>query len=210
LALVPNFANLLGCRQKKDFPMSLINTEIIPFKATAYKNGKFVPVTNADFKGKWSVVVFFPAAFTFVCPTELGDLADNYAAFQKMGVEIYGVSTDTHFTHKAWHDSSPEMAKVTYAMVGDPSQQLARAFDVLIEEGPDAGLCLRGTFIINPDGRIMTIEVHPDGIGRDAQELMRRVKAAQYITAHPNEVCPAKWNEGAETLKPSFDLVGKI
>ena len=172
--------------------MSLINKDVIPFKATAYKNGKFVPVTNEQLKGKWSVFVFFPAAFTFVCPTELGDLADHYAEFQKMGVDIYGVSTDTHFTHKAWHDSSPEMGKVQYALIGDP------------------GLCLRGTFIVNPEGKIQTIEVHPDGIGRDAKELMRRVKAAQYIAAHPGEVCPAKWNEGAATLKPSFDLVGKI
>ena len=190
--------------------MSLINTEIIPFKATAFQNGKFVPVTNENFKGKWSVVVFFPAAFTFVCPTELGDLADNYAEFQKLGVEIYGVSTDTHFTHKAWHASSDQISKVTYPLVGDPNHQLARAFEVLIEEGDDAGLALRGTFIIDPECRIRTIEVHPDGIGRDARELMRRVKAAQYIAAHPGEVCPAKWNEGAATLKPSFDLVGKI
>ena len=190
--------------------MSLINTEIVPFKATAYQNGKFVPVTNEDFKGKWSVIVFFPAAFTFVCPTELGDLADRYAEFQKLGVEIYGVSTDTHFTHKAWHDSSDQVGKVQYPLVGDPAHVLARAFDVLIEEGDAAGLTLRGTYIINPEGRIQTIEVHPDGIGRDAGELMRRVKAAQYIAAHPGEVCPAKWSEGAETLKPSFDLVGKI
>jgi len=190
--------------------MSLINTEIIPFKAQAFQDGKFVTVTHEQFKGKWSVVVFFPAAFTFVCPTELGDLADHYAEFQKMGVEIYGVSTDTHFTHKAWHASSEQIAKVKYPLVGDPSHVLSRAFDVLIEEGDAAGLALRGTFVIDPEGRIRTIEVHPDGIGRDARELMRRVKAAQYIASHPGEVCPAKWSEGATTLKPSFDLVGKI
>ena len=190
--------------------MSLINTVVPAFTATAYQNGKFVPVSDAAMKGKWSVLVFFPAAFTFVCPTELGDLADHYNEFQALGVDIYGVSTDTHFTHKAWHDSSPEMAKVTYPLVGDPGHQLAKAFDVLIADGPDAGLCLRGTFVINPEGQIKTVEVHPDGIGRDAQELMRRVKAAQYIAAHPGEVCPAKWNEGDATLKPSIDLVGKI
>jgi len=190
--------------------MSLINTEIIPFKAQAFHNGKFVTVTHEQFKGKWSVIVFFPAAFTFVCPTELGDLADNYAEFKKLGVEIYGVSTDTHFTHKAWHASSDQIAKVQYPLVGDPAHTLSRAFQVLVEEGDDAGLALRGTFVIDPEGRIRTIEVHPDGIGRDAKELMRRVKAAQYIAAHPGEVCPAKWSEGAATLKPSFDLVGKI
>jgi peroxiredoxin (alkyl hydroperoxide reductase subunit C) len=194
---------------KENF-MSLINTEIIPFKAQAFHNGKFVTVTHEQFKGKWSVIVFFPAAFTFVCPTELGDLADNYAEFKKLGVEIYGVSTDTHFTHKAWHASSDQIAKVQYPLVGDPTHTLSRAFQVLVEEGDDAGLALRGTFVIDPEGRIRTIEVHPDGIGRDAKELMRRVKAAQYIAAHPGEVCPAKWSEGATTLKPSFDLVGKI
>jgi len=180
--------------------MSLINTEIIPFKATAYHNGKFVPVSSDNFKGKWSVVVFYPADFTFVCPTELGDLADHYPEFQKLGVEVYSVSTDTHFTHKAWHDTSDTIAKVTYPMIGDPSGQLARAFEVMIKEGDDAGLAYRGTFVIDPDY----------GIGRDAAELLRRVKAAQYVAAHPGEVCPAKWTEGAETLKPSFDLVGKI
>jgi peroxiredoxin len=190
--------------------MSLINTKILPFQATAFQNGKFISITDAQFIGKWSVLVFFPAAFTFVCPTELGDLADHYAEFQKMGVEIYGVSTDTHFTHKAWHTSSEAISKVQYALIGDPSHQLSKAFDVLIEEGDAAGLSLRGTFVIDPEGRIRTIEVHPDGIGRDASELMRRVKAAQYIAAHPGEVCPAKWSEGAETLTPSFDLVGKI
>ncbi|MEO8248857.1 MAG: alkyl hydroperoxide reductase subunit C [Burkholderiales bacterium] len=190
--------------------MSLINTPIVPFKATAYQNGKFIPVTDENLKGKWSVFVFFPAAFTFVCPTELGDLADHYEEFKKMGVEIYGVSTDTHFTHKAWHDSSDTIAKVQYPLVGDPSHHLARAFDVLIEEGDAAGLALRGTFVIDPEGLIKTIEVHPDGIGRDAKELMRRVKAAQYVATHPGEVCPAKWSEGEATLKPSFDLVGKI
>jgi peroxiredoxin (alkyl hydroperoxide reductase subunit C) len=190
--------------------MSLINTQIPPFKATAYHNGKFVPVSEENFKGKWSVIVFYPADFTFVCPTELGDLADHYEDFKKLGVEIYGVSTDTHFTHKAWHDTSDTIRKVQYPLVGDPSNQLARFFQVLITEGEDTGLALRGTFVLDPEGRIKTMEVHDNGIGRDATETLRRVKAAQYVAAHPGEVCPAKWNEGAETLTPSLDLVGKI
>src|SRR6059058_4936010 len=123
--------------------MSLINTEIPAFAATAYHNGKFVPVTEQNFKGKWSVVVFYPADFTFVCPTELGDLADNYEEFRKLGVEVYGVSTDTHFTHKAWHDTSDTIRKVQYPLVGDPNHQLARFFEVLITEGEDAGLAAR-------------------------------------------------------------------
>ncbi|NMM38311.1 MAG: peroxiredoxin [Glaciimonas sp.] len=187
--------------------MSLINTEIKPFKATAFHNGKFVPVTSEDLKGKWSVFVFYPADFTFVCPTELGDLADNYAEFKKMGVEIYSVSTDTHFAHKAWHDTSDTIGKITYPMLGDPTLALARNFEVLIEE---EGLALRGTFVINPEGQIKVMEVHDNGIGRDAKELLRKVQAAQYVAAHPNEVCPAKWTPGAATLTPSLDLIGKI
>ena len=190
--------------------MSLINTQVPAFQATAYQNGQFVPVTEASFRGKWSVVCFYPADFTFVCPTELGDLADHYAQFKKLGAEVYGVSTDTHFTHKAWHDNSDTIAKVQYPLVGDPNHQLATFFQVLITEGEDAGLALRGTFVINPEGRIKTIEVHDNGIGRDAQETLRRLKAAQYVATHPGEVCPAKWSEGALTLKPSLDLVGKI
>ncbi len=182
--------------------MSLINTEIKPFKATAYHNGKFVPVTNETIKGKWSVFVFYPADFTFVCPTELGDLADNYAEFKKLGVEVYGVSTDTHFAHKAWHDTSDTIKKVQYPLV-----TLARNFEVLIEE---QGLAYRGTFVIDPEGKIKVMEVHDNGIGRDAKELLRKVKAAQYVASHPGEVCPAKWTPGADTLKPSLDLVGKI
>mgnify|MGYP003407865869 CR=1 FL=1 len=186
---------------------NLINTKVLPFSATAYHNGDFVPVTEADLTGKWSVVFFYPADFTFVCPTELGDLADNYAEFQKMGVEIYGVSTDTHFTHKAWHDTSDTIKKVQYPLVGDPTGRISRNFQVMIEED---GMANRGTFVINPEGEIKLFEVHDNGIGRDAGELLRKVKAAQYVAAHPGEVCPAKWKEGAATLKPSLDLVGKI
>ncbi|HQR52472.1 MAG TPA: alkyl hydroperoxide reductase subunit C [Burkholderiales bacterium] len=186
---------------------TLINTEIKPFKATAYSNGKFVEVTEATLKGKWSVVFFYPADFTFVCPTELGDLADNYAEFKKLGVEIYAVSTDTHFTHKAWHDTSETIKKLQFPMVGDPTGAITRNFGVMIEE---AGLAERGTFVIDPAGKIQIIEINAGGVGRDAVELLRKVKAAQYVAAHPGEVCPAKWKEGEKTLAPSLDLVGKI
>lgn len=187
--------------------MALINTEIKPFKSTAFHNGKFVPVTDADLKGKWSVVVFYPADFTFVCPTELGDLADLYPEFQKAGVEIYAVSTDTHFVHKAWADASDTIKKIKYPMLGDPTGAISRNFDVMIES---EGLALRGTFVINPEGQIKVAEIHDLGIGRDAKELLRKVQAAQYVASHPGEVCPAKWTPGADTLKPSLDLVGKI
>ncbi|MCP1677056.1 peroxiredoxin (alkyl hydroperoxide reductase subunit C) [Natronocella acetinitrilica] len=186
---------------------SYINTEVKPFTATAYHNGEFIQVSSDDLKGKWSVMFFYPADFTFVCPTELGDLADHYDEFQKRGVEIYSVSTDTHFTHKAWHDSSETINKIQYPMIADPSGNITRDFDVMIEE---AGLADRGTFVIDPDGKIQIVEINSGGIGRDAAELLRKIKAAQYIRANPNEVCPAKWEEGEETLAPSLDLVGKI
>jgi len=186
---------------------SLINTQVKPFKAQAFHNGKFVEVTEETLKGKWNVFVFYPADFTFVCPTELGDVADHYEELQKIGVEVYSVSTDTHFTHKAWHDASETIKKITYPMLGDPTGAISRNFDVMIEE---EGLALRGTFIIDPDGVIKTAEVNDLGIGRSAADLVRKVQAAQHIAANPGQVCPASWKPGAETLEPSLDLVGKI
>ena len=187
--------------------MAIINSKVKPFQAQAYHNGKFVQVSDADLQGKWSIFFFYPADFTFVCPTELGDMADLYPEFQKLGVEVYSVSTDTHFTHKAWHDASDTIKKIAYPMIGDPTGAITRGFDVMIEE---EGLALRGTFVVNPEGEIKVAEIHDLGIGRDAAELLRKVKAAQYVASHPGEVCPAKWTPGAKTLAPSLDLVGKI
>ena len=186
--------------------MSVINTEILPFRATAYQNGEFIEVTDADLKGKWSVVVFYPADFTFVCPTELEDLALNHDEFEKLGVQIFSVSTDTHFSHKAWHDTSAAIGKIKFAMIGDPDHTISKNFDVL----RPAGLADRGTFIIDPNGVIQSVEITAEGIGREASDTLRKVKAAQYVAAHPGEVCPAKWKEGEKTLAPSLDLVGKI
>ena len=190
---------------------SLINTSVKPFNAKAYlaKNqyGEFVDITEENLNGLWTVFVFYPADFTFVCPTELSDLADHYEELKKLNVEVYAISTDTHFSHKAWHDSSESIKKIKFPMIGDPTGALARNFDVMIEE---EGLALRGTFIINPEGKIKTIEVNDLGIGRSAADLVRKVQAAQHIEANPDEVCPASWKTGAETLKPSLDLVGKI
>jgi peroxiredoxin (alkyl hydroperoxide reductase subunit C) len=187
--------------------MALINSEITPFTAKAYKSGEFVDVSDADLRGSWSVVFFYPADFTFVCPTELGDLADHYADLKALGVEVYAVSTDTHFTHKAWHDTSDTIAKIDYFMVGDPTTQISRNFEVLRE---GEGLADRGTFVIDPDGVIQVMEITCEGVGRNAAELVRKVKAAQYVRNHPGEVCPAKWEEGDDTLAPGLDLVGKI
>ena len=187
--------------------MPVINSKIKPFEATAFHNGEFIDVSDKDLDGKWAVFFFYPADFTFVCPTELGDLADYYEELKGMGVEVYSVSTDTHFTHKAWHDTSETIGKINYPMIGDPTGDISRNFDVLRE---GQGLADRGTFLIDPDGVIQFTEVTAEGIGRNASELVRKVKAAQYVRSHPGEVCPAKWEEGEETLAPSLDLVGKI
>ena len=188
--------------------MSLIGKEVQPFTAQAFQNGKdFFEVSEADLKGKWSIVVFYPADFSFVCPTELEDVQKEYDELKKLGVEVYSVSTDTHFVHKAWHEHSQAVSSIEYIMIGDPSQTITRQFDVLDEE---SGLANRGTFIIDPDGVIQSVEISADGIGRDASILINKIKAAQYVRDNPGEVCPAKWEEGGETLKPSLDIVGKI
>jgi peroxiredoxin len=184
-----------------------INTKLPDFKAQVFHNNEFRTVTQKDLLGKWSILFFYPADFTFVCPTELGDLADKYDTLKKMGVEVYSVSTDTHFTHKAWHDASETIKKIRYPMLADPTGHLARHFGVYIEE---EGLAYRGTFLINPEGLIKLSEVNDNGIGRNADELVRKVQAAQFVATHPGEVCPAKWTPGASTLKPGLDLVGKI
>lgn len=187
--------------------MSLIGKQVLPFTAQAYQNENFITVTEESFKGQWSVVCFYPADFTFVCPTELEDLQNQYEALKALGTEVYAVSTDTHFTHKAWHDTSEAIGKIQYPMIGDPSHVISRNFDVLIEAD---GLADRGTFIIDPDGVIQAVEISTGGIGRDASILINKIKAAQYVRNNPGEVCPAKWQEGSKTLKPGLDLVGKI
>jgi len=187
--------------------MSLINTTVQPFKVQAFKNGKFIEVTEQSLKGKWSAFIFMPAAFTFNCPTEVEDAADNYAAFQKLETEVYIVTTDSHFAHKVWHETSPAVGKAKFPLIGDPTHVLTNMFGVHI---PEDGMALRGTFVINPDGVIKTAEVHSNEIARDVKETLRKLKAAQYTAAHPGEVCPAKWNDGAATITPSLDLVGKI
>jgi peroxiredoxin (alkyl hydroperoxide reductase subunit C) len=187
--------------------MSLINTQVQPFKVQAFKNGKFIEVTEQSLKGKWSAFIFMPAAFTFNCPTEVEDAADNYGAFQKLETEVYIITTDSHFAHKVWHETSPAVGKAKFPLIGDPTHVLTNMFGVHI---PEDGMALRGTFVINPEGVIKTAEVHSNEIARDVKETLRKLKAAQYTAAHPGEVCPAKWNEGAATITPSLDLVGKI
>lgn len=187
--------------------MSQIEKEIVDFSVQAYVDGGFKTVTKQDVLGKWSVFFFYPADFTFVCPTELEDLANKYADFKAAGCEVYSVSCDTHFVHKAWHDASETIKKIEYPMLADPTAVLARGFDVMIEE---AGIAERGTFIVNPEGKIVAYEVVAGNVGRNADELLRRLEALQFVASHDGEVCPAKWQKGATTLKPSIDLVGKL
>jgi peroxiredoxin len=186
---------------------SIINSQVPQFSVQAYHDGEFKTVSDADLKGKWAVFFFYPADFTFVCPTELGDMADSYDKLKKLGVEVYSVSTDTHFVHKAWADVSDTIKKIKFPMLADPTGALSRAFGVHIEE---EGLAYRGTFVVNPEGKIKIAEIHDNGIGRNAEELLRKVQAAQFVATHQGEVCPAKWKPGAATLKPGLDLVGKL
>lgn len=187
--------------------MSMINREVADFRVDAFHNEAFRSVSKEDILGKWSVFFFYPADFTFVCPTELEDLAEQYEQFRAIGCEIYSVSTDTHFVHKAWHDTSERIKKLPYPMLADPTHHLSRSFDVLIEGD---GLAERGTFIIDPEGRIVGYEVTAGNVGRNAGELLRRVQACQFVYAHGDQVCPANWKPGEETLKPSLDLVGRL
>jgi peroxiredoxin (alkyl hydroperoxide reductase subunit C) len=185
----------------------MINQSIPEFTAQAFHNGEFKTIKSEDVKGQWSIFLFYPADFTFVCPTELEDMAAYYQELKQLGVEVYSVSTDTHFSHKAWHDSSDAIGKINFPMIGDPTGAISRGFGVMIEE---EGLALRGTFLANPDGVIKVLEIHDLGIGRSAKDMVRKVKAAQYVANNDGEVCPAAWEQGQQTLTPSLDLVGKI
>ncbi|MBI1884307.1 MAG: peroxiredoxin [Chlamydiae bacterium] len=187
--------------------MVQINHKVTDFEVDAFQNEEIKKVKFSDYRGKWMVLIFYPADFTFVCPTELEDAARHYDEFKKEGAEVFAVSTDTVYAHKAWHDTSPAIKNVQYPMVADPTGKVCREFGTYIEE---AGLSLRGTFIIDPDGILKTIEIHDNSIGRSAKELLRRLQAAKFVREHKGEVCPASWEPGGKTLKPGLNLVGKI
>ncbi len=187
--------------------MSLINKDIVDFTVQAYHGDAFKTVKKSDVLGKWAIFFFYPADFTFVCPTELEDLNGKYDELKAAGCEVYSVSCDTHYIHKAWHDASDRIKNLKYPMLADPTHVLARGFDVYIE---DSGISERGTFIVNPEGKIVSYEVSAGNVGRNADELVRKLQACQFVHEHGDEVCPAKWKPGAETLKPGIDLVGKL
>ncbi|QMU08554.1 redoxin domain-containing protein [Levilactobacillus suantsaii] len=187
--------------------MNFIGTELPDFQVTAYQDGEDKTLTRADLLGHWSVIFFYPADFSFVCPTELGDLADHYSDFQAQNAEIYSVSEDTEFVHQAWHAQSPEVGKVAYPMIADPAGTLARHFQVLNQ---DLGQAYRGVFILDPDGKVRSYTINDMGIGRNAEEILRTLTAAQFVAEHGDRVCPANWHPGDKTLKPGTDLVGKL
>ncbi len=187
--------------------MVKINEKILDFSLDVFHNESIKKIKLSDYKGKWLILFFYPADFTFVCPTELLELAENYNEFKKLGADVLSVSTDTAFVHKAWHDNSPAIKKVKFPMVADPTGKLSREFGVYIEE---EGLALRGAFIINPDGILKAYEVHDNSIGRSAAELLRKLQAAKFVRENKGQVCPASWKPGKKTLKPGLKLVGKI
>jgi len=164
-------------------------------------------VSLADYKGKWVVLFFYPADFTFVCPTELKELADAYAEFKEMNAEVISVSRDTTFVHKAWKDNSPTISQIKFPMLADPTGKVCEAYGTNI---PEEGLSLRGTFIIDPEGELRAYELHDNSIGRSIEELKRKIQAAQYVAEHEGEVCPMNWKPGEKTLRPGMDLVGKL
>lgn len=187
--------------------MSIIGKELPEFKLEAFQKPDFKTVTKADVLGKWSVFMFYPADFTFVCPTELADMQDQYAKLKELGAEVYSVSTDSHFVHKAWSDASQTINKVEYVMLGDQLHVLSDFFEVYDET---CGQAYRGTFVVDPNGIVQTAEVHNMGIGRDAAETVRKLQAAQFVAEHGDQVCPARWKPGSDTLVPGLELVGKI
>ena len=187
--------------------MVKIGEKISDFELEAFHNEEIKKVKFSDYNGRWAVLVFYPADFTFICPTELGEMADYYEEFKKLGAEILSVSTDTVFVHKAWHDHSQAIKKVKFPMIADPTGKLCREFGTYIEK---EGLSLRGSFIIDPDGVVRVYEIHDNSIGRNAKELLRKLHAAIFTREHKGEVCPASWEPGKKSLKPGLDLVGKI
>ena len=190
-----------------DFEMVKVGQKVPNFKMAVFQDDEIKDIKLSDYRGKWVVLVFYPADFTFVCPTELEDIAALYPKFQELGAEVISVSTDTAFVHKAWHDTSDAIGKVDYPMGADPTGAVSQLFDVYIDE---EGLALRGTFIVDPDGILKTAEIHDLGIGRSAAEALRKLTAAKFVHENGDQVCPANWTPGADTLKPGLDLVGKI
>ncbi|MDE6100300.1 MAG: peroxiredoxin [Paramuribaculum sp.] len=187
---------------------TIINSKVPQFNVPAFVASEgFKNIETKDTLGHWSIFFFYPADFTFVCPTELVDMAESYEKFKALGAEVYSVSTDSQFTHKAWHDASESIKQVCFPMLADRDGKLAEAFGVL---DPQSFMAYRGTFVVNPEGVIKIAEINDNGIGRNSEELLRKLEAAQFVAEHGDQVCPARWKSGQKTLKPGIELVGKI
>ena len=187
--------------------MVKIDEQAPEFESEALVENEIKKISLKDYKGKWVILFFYPADFTFICPTELGELADKYSEFKSLGAEILSVSTDTAFVHKAWHDSSKLIQKITYPMVADPTHKICKAYDTYIE---NEGVSLRSTFLISPEGIIKAFEFHNNDIGRSSEELLRKLQAAKFVSENTGNVCPMNWKPGSKTLKPSTELIGKL
>ncbi len=202
-----NSNNCCCCAEKEDSLFARIGQEIPDIEVDAYHKEEIEKIKLSTYRGKWLILFFYPADFTFVCPTELEEMAEHYAEFQKLGAEVLSVSTDTVFVHKAWHDTSEAIKKVNFPMLSDSRHELSKIFGTFI---PEEGLSLRGTFVIDPDGVLRITEVNDNSVGRNAKELLRKLQAAKFVREHGGNVCPASWEPGDDTLKPGLDLVGKI
>ena len=202
-----NLSNCCCCAEKEDSLFARIGHEIPDVEVDAYHKEEIEKIKLSAYRGKWLILFFYPADFTFVCPTELEEMAEHYAEFQKLGAEVLSVSTDTVFVHKAWHDTSEAIKKVNFPMLSDSRHELSKIFGTFI---PEEGLSLRGTFVIDPDGILRITEVNDNSVGRNAKELLRKLQAAKFVREHGGNVCPASWEPGDDTLKPGLDLVGKI
>jgi NADH-dependent peroxiredoxin subunit C len=209
------FHDAVHTMSRDHFSEVKVGEQIPDLEFEVFHNDDIKKMSFSQLRGKWAILVFYPADFTFVCPTELEELAKLYPKFQELNAEIVSISTDTAFTHKAWHDTSEGIKAIRYPMAADPSGKLASAFGVLIEDGetsftPDEGLALRGTFIVDPDGVLRSMEINDNSIGRKGAETLRKLQAAQYVETHNGMVCPASWEPGDDTLEPGLDLVGKL
>mgnify|MGYP001605046644 FL=1 len=185
----------------------MINQKAPDFELMAFHEGKIKKIDLFDYRGKWVVLFFYPADFSFICPTELNELAENYELLKSMNVEVFSISTDTEYSHKAWHDSSPTISKIKFPMVADPTGRICKSYGTYIEE---EGLSLRATFIIDPEGVVKAYEFHNNDIGRSIEELIRKIQAFKFVDANPGMVCPINWKPGKEALKPGVNLIGKL
>lgn len=180
-------------------PSLKINDRIPDLEADAYYHNGTTRIKFGDYRGKWMVFIFYPADFTFVCPTELEEMASLYKNFTDLGAEVFSVSRDTVYVHKAWHDSDPRIKRIQFPMISDTTGNLCRTFGTYNESD---GLSQRASFIFDPDGYLKVMEIHDNSFGRNTKELLRKLEAAKFVRENKGKVCPASWQPGEETIRP--------